>query len=300
MIDIMTPIFAILTPFDAKNKIDFHALTDYLQFLQEKGVDTILVNGTTAEFPSLSLEERMALLEHCRQVFRGKVLNNISSCSLVECLQLAHHAGDYADALVLLPPYYYAKVAVQGLFTFFNRVLVECKLPIYLYNFPKHTQNAITPALVQDLLQNHKHLLGIKDSEANLELADRFKALNGGNFQVFIGSDRVVLEVLTRGLDGSVTGGGNALPEFLLTITREFRRGNLVAAERIQQSFNRWNQFRKENPLGEIAITKVALQIRLQHFPIRVRAPLVMAGESEVRDIERVVRDDMLPFIYSI
>jgi len=73
LIKITGPIFAILTPFEASGKIDFTALSEYLSFL---------TNGTTAEFPSLSLEERKALVEHCRKAFDGVILNNVSACCL--------------------------------------------------------------------------------------------------------------------------------------------------------------------------------------------------------------------------
>ena len=295
---ISAPVFALLTPFNVDGQIDFVALSDYIFFLQEKGVKTILTNGTTSEFFSLSLEERMALLEFCRKVFGdGVILNNVSACCLEDCVKLARHSEDYADALVVLPPFYLAGVPESGIVSFLSEVLSRTSLPIFLYHFPKHTQNAITVAMAEVLLGRHEHLVGIKDSEGVLENSVRFKRLNGGAFQVFVGGDRMVLEVLKRGLEGSITGGGNAFPELLLAIVEHFVRGDLVAAERVQGHLNVWSRFRKQHVLGEIALTKVALRSRLRGFPVGVRVPLVSGDKAELEVVERFVSREVMGFI---
>ena len=295
MKQVLTPIFALLTPFDSSGKIDFHALTDYLSFLEEKGVNTILTNGTTGEFPSLSLAERMKILEHSREKFHGTILNHISSCCVSECVQLAQHAKEYAQALVLLPPYYYANSPQQGILNFFRAVLQQVDFPIYLYHFPKHTKNVITLYMLSMLLRDHPHLLGIKDSEAHLENCLQFKTLQGGGFQVFVGGDSVALEVLRRGLDGSVTGGSNPFPELLIAMTRCFQSGDLEGAMIHQASLEMWSAFRKQNNLGEIPLTKIAMRSRISHFPLFVRPPLRELDEDE--SIKLFIKNKILSLI---
>lgn len=291
----LTPIFALLTPFDKSGKIDFPALTDYLSFLEEKGVNTILTNGTTGEFPSLSLEERMKLLEHSREKFHGTLLNHISSCCLSECIQLANHAKEYAQALVLLPPYYYANSPQKGLVEFFKTILKQIDFPIYLYHFPKHTKNSITLHMVNILLRDFPHLLGIKDSEAHLENCLQFKTLRQGAFQVFVGGDSVALEVLRRGLDGSVTGGSNPFPELLIAMTRCFQSADLEGAMIHQASLETWSAFRKQNNLGEIPLTKIAMRSRISHFPTFVRPPLQELEHDE--PVQLFIKNNILPLI---
>jgi 4-hydroxy-tetrahydrodipicolinate synthase len=285
------PIFAIVTPFQANGDIDFTALDHYLSFLQEKGVETILANGTTAEFPSLSLAERMTLLQHCRQWFQGTLLNNVSSCCLSDSFTLIDHSTNYADALVTLPPYYYAHSPEPGILSFFRAILQHSSsLPVYLYHFPKHTQNIITPSMVEILLKDYDHLVGIKDSEANLETALKFKTCKMATFQVFVGGDKLALEGLKQGLNGSVTGGGNPFPELLVSLFRSFQAGDLTTAALFQSYLDRWSQFRKQNDWGEIAITKIALRTRLgprlQNFPTFVRPPLQMLEPSKLATVE--------------
>jgi 4-hydroxy-tetrahydrodipicolinate synthase len=285
------PIFAIVTPFQANGDIDFTALEHYLSFLQEKGVETILTNGTTAEFPSLSLAERMTLLQHCRQGFQGTLLNNVSSCCLSDSFKLIDHSTNYADAVVTLPPYYYAHLPELGILSFFRAILQHSSLPVYLYHFPKHTQNAITPAMVEILAKDYDHLVGIKDSEANLETALKFKTCKMGTFQVFIGGDKLALEGLKQGLDGSVTGGGNPFPELLVSSFRSFLAGDLTTAATFQSDLELWSHFRKQHDWGEIALTKIALRTRLQDFPILVRSPLPMLEPSRLATVASFVQE---------
>ncbi len=278
---ITTPIFAIVTPFFADGKIDFDALNNYLIFLQKRGVKTILTNGTTAEFPSLSIEERMKLLEYCRKAFEGTILNNISSCCQADCVKLANHAENYADKLVILPPFYYAKVTEAGIINFLSEVLQQIDIPTLLYNFPKHTNNVITPEILTNLLTKHNNLIGIKDSSGDLNNSIKLKKIN--NLQVFIGSDRLALEALSSGLDGFITGGGNVFPEFVVAISHYFSTDSLPNAKQAQANLNVWSQFRKQYTTGEIAITKTALSARINNFPTFVRSPLSVLSENEFK-----------------
>ncbi|MFK5968934.1 MAG: dihydrodipicolinate synthase family protein [Candidatus Marithrix sp.] len=276
---INTPIFAIVTPFLTDGKIDFNALNNYLIFLQEREVKTILTNGTTAEFPSLSIEERMSLLEYCRQTFEGTILNNISSCCQTDCLKLANHAENYADNLVILPPFYYAKVTETGIVTFLSEILQQTDMPTLLYNFPKHTNNVITHEIITNLLAKHNNLIGIKDSSGDLKNAIKLKKIN--ELQVFIGSDRLALEALESGLDSFVVGGGNVFPEFVVAISHYFSADNLASAKQAQTNLNVWSQFKKQYPNSEIAITKTALSTRINNFPTFVRPPLNKLSKDE-------------------
>lgn len=49
-----------------------------------------------------------------------------------------------ADAVLLLPPYYFASVPDEGIENFILAVLQRTKLPSYLYNYSVHTGNLIS------------------------------------------------------------------------------------------------------------------------------------------------------------
>ena len=41
----------------------------------------------------------------------------------------------------------HSHIHVQGVEAFLDRVIEQCALPVFLYNFPKHTGNVITPKM---------------------------------------------------------------------------------------------------------------------------------------------------------
>lgn len=278
------PVFAIVTPFDARGDVDYPALDDYLDFLSRCGVPSIVVNGTTGEFPSLTLPERQAILERCRRKFRGTIVNHISSCSYRECLELLTRTADFADAVLLLPAYYYAGVDEAGGLAFLSAVLERCILPAYLYNFPEHTQFRITPGMVANLTGRFECLAGVKDSGGDLAVATAYKQI-APRLKVFVGSDRWALDVLERGLDGSVTGCANPVPEFLVGLAAQFAARDLEAARRTQAAFDRWTSFREQVPVNQLALTKAAMGARIPGFPAYVRPPFVTVDEETTRHI---------------
>lgn len=293
------PIFAIVTPFDNNSDIDYGALSAYLSFLKDKGVNNILVNGTTGEFPSLALEERMALTEFCRNTFRGTVINNVSSCSVRECKKLMNHSSAYCDYFLVLPPFYYANVDNKGITEFFTEVITDSPNPVLLYNFPRHTKVDITPEIIRQLRDKFTNVAGIKDSGGNMDISRSFKHTNN-SFQVYIGSDSLAFEALRCGFDGSVSGGGNALPEFQLDIYKNFVCGKLDLARKTQDIFDIWNSFRKNLKLSEITTTKIALSTRIKGFPVNIRPPLMAGTSAEISTIHSFMHEKVIPLVNSL
>jgi 4-hydroxy-tetrahydrodipicolinate synthase len=283
-------VFAIVTPFNERDGIDEPALRDYLRLLDEKGVPAIVAGGTTGEFPSLTPAERMRLLECCRRDFRGTVVAHASSCCVGDCRQLLDHAREHADAVLLLPPFYYARPSGEGVHQFLGAAIAHSRLPVYLYNFPEHTQFAITPQLLAELAAQHPMLAGIKDSGGDFNVSRAYKAACP-QLQVFVGSDRRALEVLESGLDGSVTGAGNPVPEAFVAIARGYESGNQERARAGQRLLDRWTDFRERVPGGDIRISKAALGDRVAGFPARVRPPLVTCDEQQIARIRAGLRE---------
>ena len=266
------PLFAAPTPFDANGELHLAAYCDFLAFLEARGVEGIVVNGTTGEFPSLDADERRTLYTTARANFSGAIVNNISSANAREANALARHSSD-ADALLILPPYYFANVSDAGLIDFFREALAGVETPVFLYNFPRHVKLVLTPALVEKILRACPMIIGVKDSSGDLDVASAFKKLAGVR-QVFVGKDNKALAALDAGLDGSITGAGNPFPEFLVGIRRAWASGDTALAQCLQQEFDLWNAFRAAHKFDEPALVKAALARRLPSYPAHVRPPL--------------------------
>eukprot|EP00899_Mesostigma_viride_P015991 jgi/Mesvir1/24393/Mv11061-RA.1 len=302
------PIVAIPTPFESSNNaVNLRGFDYILHFLEERGVQCVLVNGTSGEFPSLTLEERIQILEHCRKVSKLQIVVNISSCCMGDCVALYRHAASrhLADAALLLPPYYFANPREDGTLSFIRQVIHHCgwnakspgepgkyPIPIYLYNFPYHTQATLTPAMFGALAAEFPSdiLPGLKDSSGDMAACDGFKAVAKDRL-IYVGNDRGASSVLERGLDGSVTGASVATIQYMVDLDRCFRAGDREGMAKCQASVDQWIGFSATLPhLSEIAVTKAALNVISKGIVSRqVRPPLVTATPDESKAIAREI-----------
>jgi dihydrodipicolinate synthase/N-acetylneuraminate lyase len=289
MPDLTPPIVALLTPFDAGGKIDWRAFESYLTALSSWGVKSVIANGTTGEFPSLTLAERQEIVEFVRRHFEGTLINNVSSTCVEDVKKLLAGTEKNGDAVLLLPPYYYAEASNDGLCGFLGKALSENALPVFLYNFPKHTGNRLDIALIEMLFDSGIRITGIKDSSGDLPNALAYHS-QFPDLKIFFADDAGCLAALQHGLHGSVTGGANPLPEYLLAIRENFGKPG-DKAQILQYSFDVWNAYRTASPLLEIPLVKAAMGARIKDFPIRVRPPFTPAPPETVEQIRMVVRD---------
>ncbi|MBI2855044.1 MAG: dihydrodipicolinate synthase family protein [Chloroflexi bacterium] len=295
--NIQVPIFAIVTPFDRSYNIDFAAFEEYLGFLHRFGVQTLIVNGTTGEFASMTSSERKRVLEFCRSHFLGQLIANISACAIQDCASLLENASAVrADAAILLPPYYYSNATFDGLLEFFHSVIGKSSIPVYLYNFPRHTNVEITPKLFTALCENNSRIQGIKDSSGNLDGSAALKSARPG-LQVFVGSDTLALSTLEKGLDGSVTGGGSVVPECLMGMQVAFAGGQKSKASAWQKALDSWTSYRKDLVIVEIAAAKAGLAARIPGFPVYVRPPLSSASQKIVDSVAEHLSRVVMPAI---
>jgi len=288
--------FALLTPFKSDNGIDYGVLKEYIQFLEEHGANSIVTNGTTGEFPSLTINERKGILEFCKKNFKGTIMNNISSCCIFDSLDLLEHSNAYGDSVLLLPPYYFAGVTDSGLEMFFGEILKRSQIPVYLYNFPKHAKIKISPELINRLLANYPNLAGIKDSSGSLESFNIYNEISP-KFSVYAGSDSLMIDALKSGVAGSISGSGNPMPEFPVSIFNYYLNDNIDMAEKTQRHYNVWNDFRKNAGFSEIPLLKAIMGIRIKGFPIYTRTPFIDLDELSVNKAREKFKEHVQDFL---
>lgn len=223
---------AMVTPFDASDEapLNLSILPAYLDFQRAAGIDGVVVCGTNGEGVSLSVAERKQLLEAVHE-HRGDltVIAGTGAANLPDTLELTHHAGDAgADAVLVLPPFFFKNPTAQGIADFFQRVLDVSPLPVFLYSIPQMSAIAVTDEVL-DRLAGHPKLAGMKDSAGQWE---RTHALlhRDPNFLVFPGSDDLQAQSVKEGSIGSISGTANAFPELVVGVRRAYETGGDVDA----------------------------------------------------------------------
>ena len=266
----------ILTPFKNDGSIDERSFLQHIDFLAENGIKRILVNGTTGEFFSLTPAEQKRLFTLTRKHFSGLVLMHTGAGSLAQTSEIAAWAVDNgANAILALPPYYMANVPPQGLIEYFNAIAQTLTVPLILYNFPKHTQNPLTP----EILAAVDHF-GIKDSSADLSLIP-------ATDHYYVGGDDMILEAHQQGAYGFVSARSNAFPAIFAKMESALATNDMTTATKLQADISKIKQ-NMTGPNG-IAIIKYALAKSIPTYPQKTRPPLITLPNEQRQKLDEFI-----------
>ncbi len=253
-------IVPLLTPFGADGALAPRAFVEHLAWLASHGITRVLVGGTTGEFFSLSAAERIELLELALEYFPGLVLFHVGGASLPDTLELSRRAQQVgADGVLCLPPAYFAQAPTEGLVRYLQAVAEVVEAPLLLYNFPRHTQNPLTP----DILRRVPHF-GLKDSSGDLSLIPETP-------RYFLGDDKQLADGIQAGATGFVSAAANAFPEPYVQLEHAARdqcRADVAARQ------NSILELLEGLASPLIPALKDALQTRVPDYPLSTRPPL--------------------------
>ena len=210
----------VVTPFRRDLSPDPERYVRHCRWLLAHGCAGLAVFGTNSEANSLSVDERMLLLEALVQggVPSGQLMPGTGMCALTDSVRLTAHAVKLGCAGVLmLPPFYYKGVPDEGLYRNFAEVIErvgDARLRLYLYHIPPVAQVSITLALIGRLLKAYPGAVaGIKDSSGDWNNTKAvLDAYAKSDFDVFAGSEVFLLDTMRGGGKGCITATGNVNP----------------------------------------------------------------------------------------
>ncbi len=275
----------VVTPFNSDLSPDPQRFTAHCRWLltQNSG---LAVFGTNSEANSLSVNERIALLDAllAADVDPSRMMPGTGCCALSDSVRLTEHAVKAGCAGVLmLPPFYYKGVSEEGLYRNFSEVIERVgddRLRIYLYHIPPVAVIGITPKLVERLLKKYPHAIaGMKDSSGDWNntkmMLDNF-AKSG--FDVFAGSESFLLANMRHGGAGCISATANVNPA---AIHRLFGEWQSNSAEDQQKALDV-----VRNAFGKKYTMISALKAGIAHFGddpqwATVRPPLIELTKAE-------------------
>ncbi len=206
-------IAAAPTPIGAGGAPDIERFLAHASWALDNGCNGLNVLGSTGEATSLSFAARRAVMQAAaRRLPTERLMVGTGAPDLETAVELTRMAGElgFAGALVL-PPYYYANVAEDGLFDFFDAVLrrtAETGAPVYLYNFPQMTGLTLSAALAARLKDAHpERLRGAKDSSGDLAQSAALAAI--ADFDVFPSDESVLATAQAQGFAGTISATVN-------------------------------------------------------------------------------------------
>jgi len=191
----------------------------------------LAVFGTNSEANSLSVNERIALLDAllAADIDPARMMPGTGCCALTDTVRLTEHAVKAGCAGVLmLPPFYYKDVSEDGLYRSFSEVIErvgDSRLRIYLYHIPPVAVVGIKPGLVERLMKQYPTAIaGMKDSSGDWNNTKMMlDAFARSGFDVFVGSESFLLANMKNGGAGCISATANVNPAAIDRLYREWR-----------------------------------------------------------------------------
>jgi 4-hydroxy-tetrahydrodipicolinate synthase len=270
-------IAALLTPFDDRGAVDHEPLRAHVDYLVSQGIDGIMPCGTTGEGPLLEVDEAAAVVETVVKETRGSVavVAHVGRSATGATVQLAHRAIDAgASAVSAVVPYYYALDEARIIGHYRNLVHAVGDTTVYAYNIPSRTGNDLSAGAVPAL--SDEGVAGLKDSTKSFDRhLDYLRAAPNG-FDVFMGSDAMVLDALRAGAAGAVSAVANVRPDLLVALKKAVVDGDDAGAIGLQDEITLVRRRVSHGPALTGLKSAVADDLRARGivYPSALRAPL--------------------------
>ena len=280
-----------LTPFLVDQRPNIKAFVRHCQWLVQQGVDGLAIFGTTGEANSLSIEERMTLLDTLVEngIAAEQLLPGTGACALTDSVRLTQHAVNHGcGGVLMLPPFYYKGVSDEGLFASYSHIIDQvgdANLRVYLYHIPPVSQVAISFQLVERLVKNYPTIVvGLKDSGGDWEYtADILKSFP--DLSVFPGSELFLLNGLRHGAAGCITATGNVNPAGIRLV---FDRWQQADAAKLQDEISQIRRTIQAYPMIP-ALKAIVADYYDESEWRRVRPPLAQLADKD----EQMLMDNL-------
>lgn len=268
---------AMVTPFNERGEIDEQRTRILVNALIANGTDTIIVNGTTGESPTVTEEEKMQMLRWTIEEAAGRVkivagtgTNNTKES--IEQTKAVESLG--VDGVMLVTPYY-NKPNQAALYAHFEAIAKETSLPILLYNIPGRSVVNMTAETTLQLASDFQNIQGIKEASGNLEQMAQIIREAPEGFSVYSGDDSLTLPLLAIGGAGIISVSSHVVGSEMKQMIEAFERGDVQTAAKMHQTLLPVFQalFAEPNPVplktvlnakgievGEVRLPLVALQ----------------------------------------
>lgn len=256
---------ALITPF-SNNEVDYQAIRQQVNYLIDNGIQSLVVNGTTAENPTLTDEEKDQILKTVieENASRVPIIVGTGTNNTEKSIQASLRAKELgADAIMLITPYY-LKTSQRGLIAHFETIANAAALPVVLYNVPSRTNTTIEVDTLVKLSQN-PYIVALKDATNDFDYLRAIQSkIDTAQFALYSGNDDNIVDYYQQGGQGVISVIANVIPKAFQAIYEA------DASARAEQ-------------FKPIAKLLDALAVDVNPIPVKYLASLEGFGQYEVR-----------------
>lgn len=236
----LTPV---ITAFDKNGNIDENANKAVYDYLIDRGVDGIVVMGSTGEFFAMTMEQKKLLIDVAVSHINKRVKCYIGTgcMSAKETIELSNYALNRgADAVMIIGPYYFS-MGERQIEAYYDQIAPQINGPIFIYNYPGGSGYDMTPAVTLSLLKKYKNITGYKETVDNFShtrsvieaVKEEFP-----DFIVYSGFDENLVHTMLSGGNGCIGGLSNIAPEVCAAWVKAINDKDLEMIEVFQKKIN--------------------------------------------------------------
>ncbi len=281
---------ALVTPFHKQGSIDFGSFEKLIEYTITKGVNYLVVLGTTGEASTLSKDEKKALIEFAKEVIDDRVpivvgVGGNNTQEVIDQLKLTDDDG--IDAILSVTPYY-NKPTQRGLYLHFRQIAYSTPLPIILYNVPGRTSVNLKPETTLQLAAEFDNIVGIKEASGNFAQIMEIIRQRPKGFLVISGDDALTMPLIAAGANGVISVVANAYPKSFSAMVNAALKGNLNEARDIHYKLLPFIEalFADGSP-GGIKAALEQMKIVLNHL----RLPIVKVNKATQNSIVNLINE---------
>lgn len=281
---------ALVTPFKNSGEVDYESLKRLIESVTIGGVDYLVVMGTTAENPTISLDEQQQILgfviDHNTKAL--PIVMGIGGNSTSEVTHRLRTMNLKGVTAVLSVVPYYNKPNQDGIFAHFSEVLKASPLPVILYNVPGRTGVNMTAQTTLRLAKEYpSKAIGVKEASGNLSQAAMILRDAPVDFLVISGDDNLTLAMIAIGGHGVISVSANCFTEAFCKMVHAALEGRFTEAATLNLKLHEATEmlFEQGNPVG----VKAALAIK-GIVANNLRLPLVRATDQLIEKIQGQIK----------
>ena len=280
---------AVITPFTSSLEVDYKSLRQLINYLIENDIDYLVAMGTTAESPTISVEEKKKIFDCFVETTANRVplvmgLGGNNTAALAQSLQEVDTKG--FSAILSVSPYY-NRPTQEGIYRHYKALDVVTPLPLLLYNVPGRTAANITAETTLRIAHDCPNVIGIKEASGDLVQGREILAGRPKDFIVVSGDDETAIQLIQSGAEGVISVIAGGFPNLFISGVQAAIEGDHKKADEIAN-----------------LVQSIADQVYAEGNPGGIKAVLALRGmiENQLRlpliQVSDPVRSALKTFVY--
>lgn len=281
-------LIPVITPFHEDSTVDESILRQLVDFYVSASIQGLFALGSSGQGPAMSADERKATAEVIIDQAGGRtpVIIHVGTADTPTTVELAKHAAEAgADAIGVIPPYYYCDAPQSAILEHFKAVSDAAPLPIFIYENPKYCGISISPEFGVTLKREVPAIRGMKVAYGAGAMADYVK-LFPDDVSVFTGNADI-FGLAPFGVAGMINPPTSSVPELCVALYQALEAKDYAKAADLQGKVNAITQMfiatQKRHGRGTIAEMFRIRGIPVKRFPRWETAPLPDDAKKTIR-----------------